>query len=334
MTLQVHAIPAVSVGLGDIGWDDDTYLLRYGRPVRASELDASLERVGMLNPPLLIRGKTGAAIVCGFARLEAWRRLGRKSVQARVVAAGAASEEELLVAAIDDNEVAGGRRLNVIEQAMALEKLADWVGPERTIQAYLPRLGHKPSRATFEKLLGYRSLPKGVQVALADGRLGEGMLPTLRLLEPAEQELLLACMGTLRMSAGTRRNFAREAAEICRRDRVSLTDLLAEADFDPAVAPLPGETPHVRAALLAWMRKRRYPILHQIESDYAAAHVELELCDALTLRHPKDFEGDEFHLEARLRNVEDLRKVVGLLADRLEKRRALFGKMFETRWRE
>ena len=334
MTLQVHAIPAVSVGLDAIDWDDGAYLLRYGRPTGAPELDASLERVGMLNPPLLIRGKTGAVIVYGFARLEAWRRLGRKSVQARVVSEGAASDEDLLSAAIDDNEATGGRRLNVIEQAMALEKLADWAGPDKTIQAYLPRLGHKPSRAVFEKILGYRALPQGLQVALADGRLGEGMAPTQRLLEPDDQELLLICMETLRMSAGTRRDFAREAAEICRRDRVSLADLLAEAEFDPAAAPLAGETPHVRAALLAWMHKRRYPILHQIESDYAAAHAELELCDALTLRHPKDFEGDEFHLEGRVKNVEDLRKVVGLLADRLEKRRPLLERIFETRWRE
>ena len=88
-------------------------------PLSEEKLLASIGKVGIIEPVLLLWGQRRLRIVSGFKRLEAARELGLKEVPAVVNETW--SEQEALLRAIHSN---AGRALNTVERANALEKMA------------------------------------------------------------------------------------------------------------------------------------------------------------------------------------------------------------------
>ena len=350
MILRANELQVQEILLDSIDWENDAFALRYAREAPA-DLGASLARVGMLNPPILTEAASSPlplpssssatlsrsasrspfAIVCGFARLHAWRALGENEVAVRIAPAGT-PPQDLFYLSIEDNRQ--GRGFNIIEQAIALEKLASCLSQAQLVAEALPQLGLNPAPAVLERLLGYRALSPGVQRALALGDITESLVPILRSFEWGEQEALLGAMLGLGMSVGACRDCGREALEICKRDHIEMCALLEELGFERERLYEPWELPQVRSRFLDALRARRYPMLSRLNDDYVRTHKALALGDEVRIRPPKDFEGERYALEARLSNAEDLERIAGLLTDRLETRRDLVERLFDVRWEE
>jgi len=85
------------------------------------------------------------------------------------VAPNDAAFEELLALAIEEHRWSA-RGLNVMEQALALEKLAARWPRERVASDGMTMLGLKPSAERAAGLLALRELPAGVQEPSRAGR--------------------------------------------------------------------------------------------------------------------------------------------------------------------
>lgn len=284
----------------------------------------------MLTPPILAATSDDAyVIVCGFARLQVWRELGRESVVARVLPPDS-DPLALLLLAVEENMA--GRGLNVVEQALALEKAGRYLPRDKVIAEALPVLGLKPAAAILDRLLPLRALHPQAQEAIALGHVPDGIAPILAMFEPEDQRTLTACTVALRMSVGACRDLARETLEVCRREGLTAAALLRKVGFDPAAPLEPAAIPPARARVLEAIHKLRFPILSGLQESYAATHKALGFGGDVTLRPPKDFEGDRYVLEAHLRSVEDLERAVKLLQENLQKRRDGLESLFDVRW--
>jgi hypothetical protein len=392
MTIRFDDLPLLRVPLTRIDWNNTACLLRFGREP-SQRLVESLRRTGMRTPPLLAKGKSALFIVCGFERLRIWRELGHEDVAARIAPPEAAAQD-LLSAAIEENQDARG--LNLIEQAIALEKWAalrdevkaghseenglkpalrtrdglkpaprtrdglkpalrtrnglkpalrtrdglkpalrtrDGLKPApRTKDELLSLLGYKPGPAIIERLRAFRKLSTAAQTALAQGTFPEGAAATLREFPAEEQDHLVSIMLALRFTAGMCRDFSREFLETCRREKIAVTALLRELGLDHPLGGTPQEIALLRRSALEALHRRRFPILSRLERDFAAHQAALGLGDEVQLRPPKDFEGDQYHLDIRVSNLAQLDRAVRALAERLDKRRDEIERLFHVTW--
>ena len=352
MNIRFDDLPLLRVPLTRIDWNNAACLLRFGREP-SQRLVESLKRTGMRTPPLLAKGKSGLFIVCGFERLRIWRELGREEVAARIAPPEAAAQD-LLSAAIQENQ--DGRGLNLIERGIALEKWTalhdevkaghceenglkpalrtkDGLKPAlRTQDELLSLLGYKPGPATIERLRAFRQLSTTAQTALALGTLPEGAAATLREFSAKEQDHLVSIMLALRFTAGMCRDFSREFLETCRREKIAVTALLRELGLDRPLDGTAQEIALLRRSALEALHRRRFPILSRIERDFAARQAALGLGDEIQLRPPKDFEGDQYHLDIRVSSPAQLERAVRALAERLDKRRDEIQRLFDLTW--
>ena len=342
MTIRFDDLPLLRVPLTRIDWNNTACLLRFGREP-SQRLVESLRRTGMRTPPLLAKGESALFIVCGFERLRIWRELGHEEVAARI-APPEAPAQDLLSAAIEENQDARG--LNLIEQAIALEKwtaLHDEVKTGhseenglkpalRTKDELLSLLGYKPGPAIIERLRAFRQLSTAAQTALARGTLPEGAAATLREFSAEEQDHLVPIMLALRFTAGMCRDFSREFLETCRREKIAVAALLRELGLDRTRNDTPQQIALLRRSALEALHRRRFPILSRLERDFATRQAALGLGDEIQLRPPKDFEGDQYHLDVRVSNFAQLDRAVRALAERLDKRRDEIERLFDVTW--
>ena len=318
MTFSLHTLSLESIPMDRIRWDDPTFSLRVERPDTPADLRASLERVGMLHPPLVRATGTGEfQIVCGFARLHLWRAMGQSNVRV-AIAPESVSPTDLLRIAIEENRTSRG--LNPAEEALALEKLAGHLPRATLVSEILPQLGRKPAEVILDRLLGWRRLPEAVWQALARGEIAESALDHLKPFAPDDQVTAIRCGAALRLSSGATRDFCRQAFDVTQRDRVTLDHLTRELGWDPAVEPDPAELPALRTRFLDALRRRRWPVLTRLEATYAERYRALQLPGTIRLRPPKDFEGSDWRLEAAFTDPADLRQAVELLCNRLDTR--------------
>jgi len=342
MTIRFDDLPPLRVPLIRIDWNNTACLLRFGREP-SQRLVESLRRTGMRTPPLLAKGESGLSIVCGFERLRIWRELGHEDVAARIAPPEAAAQD-LLSAAIEENQDARG--LNLIERGIALEKwtaLHDEVKAghseenglkpaPRTRDELLSLLGYKPGPAIIERLSAFRQLSTAAQTALAQGTLPEGAAATLGKFPAEEQDHLVSVMLALRFTVGMCRDFSREFLEICRREKIAAPALLRELGLDHPLDGTPQEIALLRGSALEALHRRRFPILSRLERDFATHQAALGLGDEIQLRPPKDFEGDQYHLDVRVSSLAQLDRAVRALAERLDKRRDEIERLFHVTW--
>ncbi len=318
MTFFPHACPTESIAMDRIRLDDATFALRVERPDEAADLRASLERVGLLHPPLVRATSQGDfQIVCGFARLRVWRAMGQPNVLVRI-APETASPADLLRVSIEENRASRG--LNPAEEALALDKLSVHLPRKVLVTEVLPQLGRKPAEVILDRLLGWRRLPDAVWRALALGEIAESALDHLKPFSPDDQVMAIRCVAALRLSSGATRDFCRQAFDVTQRDGVTLDQLTRELGLNLEVEPELSDLPTLRTRFLDALRRRRWPVLTRLEATYAEQHRALQLPGTIRLRPPKDFEGSDWRLEATLTSPTDLRQAIELLLNRLDTR--------------
>lgn len=330
MSFNIQSLQIATIPLSRIDWESTTFSLRCEREKDAVLRD-SIGRSGIHNPPLLRSVSEQLEIVYGFGRLRVQRENGIDEVLVRI-APEDTQVSELLLAAIEDN-LCGGRALNCIEKAMAIEKLGAFMDDAALIRDVLPLLGYGPSPKMLIRLRSFRQLPTSAQSAMARGDLAEGLAEHFEPFSDEECEQAVACILRLRLSQGAARDMLRQAYETCRRDDIGLLALFRSLAFDPATEIDPKALPQYRAEFMDALLHRRSPILTGLEDDYAEKRMALRLPDTIRLHPPKNFEGNLYRLEARITSIKDLETVAKTLADRLREQRDLLDAMLNVRIR-
>jgi hypothetical protein len=347
--------------------EDINYCLRCGREKVPRSLSASLDRVGILHPLIvqLVKKRHGKKpgeyiLICGFARLEWARRSGVHELPVRV--APTERPDVLLRLAVEDN--LQGRGLNIIEQATAIGKMQalkkgiEKIKPlmkqmgirfqdetvegenEENVWGLLDRFGYKASPGVIERLASFLDLPPEVKNALVNGIISEGLVPFLSAFSDDEQVKLVKVIGDLKLSVGASRDLAREALEVCRRDNLGMAELLHGVGYVGMAADehnseqMGNEVAVLRDRVLSGVHHRRFPILTELYGRYQEAHRKMGLPKGFAIRAPKDFEGDRYVIEGRVRSAEELEKALESILAGMREKRGAFDEAFDVRFEE
>lgn len=299
-----------SVCLSQIDVTDQTF--RITTTIDAADLVSSIQRIGLLQPPLIVPKGQTYIVVCGFRRIAACRSLSITSMPARIDDHHRPGLRHAQMAIADN---ACQRPLNVVEQSRALALIRRFTNDSTDWPAIAASVGLPSSRAAMDRLLPIAHMPESLQMAIVEGRIALPVATSINSLHPDDAKVMGDVLRSLNTGLNNQRELLELIVELAIIEGTSVSRVLAGQDIAPILAeddsPLPQRVQRLRQAL----KKKRYPELSKAEDAFHRAVKALKVDSAIGLQPPRFFEGKTFRLTL---SVNSRRQLKSLLPD-LEK---------------
>jgi ParB family transcriptional regulator, chromosome partitioning protein len=181
---------------GEVDGGDLTFVVSYGFDL--ARLQASLEALGLISPPLLRLRQDGRyQIVCGYQRFLAVTQLGWPELPALLVPAETPAVWCLQASL---HETVSGRGFNPMEAALMIERLLRYFAEDTVRRRYLPLLGLPPSLPHLRKVQSLLQLEAPWQELAAHNRLSTEAAAVLSQWTEPERGALLPWFHSLQFS--------------------------------------------------------------------------------------------------------------------------------------
>ena len=289
MQFEIKEIPVDTIDSGD----QTCRISSLADPAWIKALSDSIERIGMVQAPIVIKKDAHHRIISGFRRIAACLCLGHRRILCRLLApkTSVRNQAELAIA-----ENAWQRPLNLMEKARAvalLEKIE--LSPDRLTKLAEP-LGLVENPKMIDKLSCLTRLPMLIQQAVESESLGLAMALALGKLDPGDARQILDLFQTFRFGLNRQRELLELIREIAKRESVSISRILASDDVVDILNRTDQDRPARGGALRRYLKQRRYPTLTRVETAFNRLEKELELGPRVRLTPPPYFEGATFQL--------------------------------------
>jgi ParB-like chromosome segregation protein Spo0J len=304
---QIAQDRPVLVGLDEIDERPGPYCMSFAFDL--NKLRASIEKAGLLNPPLLVRKRAGGMeTIAGYRRILALKSLHREEAPCRVL-------EEFQLAPLDGilmnlHDNLATRPFNDVEKGMILKRLAPHVSRDELLKGYMPLLNLPSRDATLDLFLGLEDLPPITRTAVAEGRLSLQTVMFLLDRDSVAQSLLAQWILDLRLNANQQRKFIEYTEDISTREGKDIPELLEEGPL----ADIPGDeksnTPQKAKGVIDFLRERRFPVLTRSEKTFRKNVARLRLPDGVKIQHPPFFEGPHYSLEIAFKDGKALKEKI------------------------
>ncbi|MDZ7642592.1 MAG: ParB/RepB/Spo0J family partition protein [Desulfurivibrio sp.] len=279
------------------------------------ELAASLRRVGLLQPPLVLAaGQNNWPVVAGHSRLQlAALVLGLKELPALVLPAACTPRQALAVAL---EALLARRHPTPMETAIFCHKMLSHEDATAIATAYLPRLGYAPTSSMVHRLAQLAAIETPLAAAIQQGRLQEKVAWELLELPQADRLALFELIDTLRLSVGNQKKLVNSCRELAGREQVTVRRLLEAAEIQTILGHPKMNPPQQSAALLEYLTARRFPRLTAAQKEFAEFRQGLKLPAHCQLEPTPSFEDERLHLTITLPNRQILQeRLPALLAN-------------------
>ncbi len=286
-------------------------------PVQASLMDA-LREVGMLSFPWLRLNEDGRLqVVTGLKRLRAAAQLGWETVTVRTLPPET-SESQCLLIHIYDN--AGARGFNLAEQAFLASRVLAFWDRQTVVKKFLPYLGQAPSVALLERLLSLAGLEEPFQELAARGRLALTAAAFLAQWTPEDRVAAWPFLGQFHWSQSKQEELLEGIDLLARREGVTPGDILLRQELQQCLdesAGLPGERAE---ALRRRLQRRLSPRFSAAREAFQTAlgRLGLKHHPRLSLKPPPAFEGPDFSLQIKFRDVPELQELLDELGRKVK----------------
>ena len=294
-TVRYHAISMDDIDAGDL-----TYRITTRSDVE--DLLGSIQKIGLIQPPVLAGG-SGHAIVCGFRRIAACRKLGWTRITARVLEK---TTDRFKIAQLSIADNALQRSLNLVETSRALKLLDDFGSDnqQRTEAARALGLPISPSIAPAVKKICLLPLP--IQKSVLNDSINLSMALELGALEPLAAEGLVRLFEQLKVGLNKQRELLLLLKEIAEREEATIPHLIAEKSLQKILKSVEIDRAVKRQKVRSYLRQRRFPAITKAETEYRKWVKQLKLGSHINLTPPKDFEGNTFSMNLRFNNRREL----------------------------
>jgi ParB family chromosome partitioning protein len=267
------------------------------------DLVGSIDKLGLLHPPVLIGNCSGYRIVCGFRRIAAFRNLGRSRITAGISNKNT-DRCHMAQLAIADNALQ--RSLNPVETSRALNLLADVCADQSRFREAASTLGLPVNPAAVAKIKKICRLHPGIQEGIVAETIGLSMALELGELDPTAGEALLGLFGQLKAGLNRQRELLLLVKEIARREDRSVCELIAEKPLQEILINAQLDRAVKRQKIRFYLQQRRYPSISKAAAHYQKRVKQLKLGNNIHLIPPKNFEDTAFTITLRFHNREDL----------------------------
>lgn len=295
------AVALQKVRLSEVDLADNTF--RITTRTDLDKLVLSIQKLGLLHPPVLKYNPTGYTIICGFRRIAACLSLGWDKVWARILKKSF-NHFELAQLTITDN--ASQRSLNLLETSRAAKLLTDACTDQKQLKKALQDLGLAFIPTAVTKVIKLCQLPSKIQEGILADTLNMSMALELGKLDPEAGETLVDLFGLLKVGLNKQRELLLLLKEIAKREDISIPQLIAEKAFQKILRNDELDRAVKRQKIRFYLRRRRFPSISRAEEKYEKLVKQLKLGSNISLIPPKDFEGMTYMMTLRFDSHQEL----------------------------
>ena len=294
------------IELNSIDTEFTPFSFSYGFNI--SELVDSIQKVGLINPPILKKVKDGFVLVAGYKRILAVKELGWKKVWGLILSEDMPSFNCLLINFYDNIST---RKLNEVEKAILISKLSNYIKPEQIIKDYFSLLDLPQHMPTYRFYIWIaKSLSNKVKDKLANGEIS---LKAIRIMYeneiPQEDiEIYADFMSKLKFNFNKQLQLIEYTQDICRKEKITLKQLFGEKEIVNIIESKTLTNPDKVKKILDIFRKRNFPELSRAEDIFKKRVQRLNLPAGVELKAPPYFESPYYRLEISFRNGNELKK--------------------------
>ena len=296
-----HPVRYQAVSQVDIDTEDLTFRITTRSGIE--DLLGSIQKTGLIQPPVLIENPAGYTIVCGFRRIAACRKLDWTRITARILEK---SVDRFKTAQVSIADNALQRSLNLVETSRALKLLDDFGPDNQQRREAAEALGLPISESLSFALKEICRLPLPVQEGILTDTINLSMALELGGLEPLTAEGLVRLFNQLKVGLNKQRELLLLLKEIAAREQITIPQLIAEKPLQEVLKTVEMDRAVKRQKVRSYLRQRRFPAITKAETEYRKWVKQLKLGNNINLIPPKDFEGNTFSMTLRFNNRHDL----------------------------
>lgn len=290
-----------NVKLRQIESADETYRITTNENI--DDLVESIEHIGIVNPPLLIKNNFGYTIVCGFRRISACRRLNLDNVDARVLHEKTKKLECATYAIVDNTSQ---RSLNLIELSRSINMLGGLMNETNHLDIELKSMGLPESRPLIKKIKKICQLPTTLQNGILSSTLSLSMALELGRLDRETGIGFAQLFGSLQLSLSKQREIFTLAKEIAHRDDTSMLEVLKDHTMQGILDNNHFDRNQKARKIRRYLKQRRFPIITRAEEAFEAHLKTLNLKAGSQLIPPENFEGTVYTLTFTFSSFKEL----------------------------
>ncbi|MBI1870681.1 MAG: hypothetical protein HYS07_05750 [Chlamydiae bacterium] len=277
-------------------------------------LEDSIQKIGVIHPPLLLTEKTGQPIlISGKRRIE----IAKKINPHQTLWVKSYTREELTnLQAFHLNlyENLSIRKFNAIEKSNVLALLTNLgISQESLQKEYLSLLELPLKEETPQQYFYLQKLDEETKQLVSLGILQVDSALILLKLDFKDRSCLTSLIQNLRLGVNPQKILIRLAWDIFKKGNIPPHELFESQTMKNILEEESWSTGQKWASIEYELRKLRYPRLSQMEEEFKNIKKEMKLPPTITLQSPPYFESPDYALQLRFRNLEDYQEKLAIL---------------------
>jgi ParB family chromosome partitioning protein len=290
-----------NVKLDQIESEDETY--RITTNDNTDDLVASIQRIGIINPPLLVQNISNYKIVCGFRRISASRRLGWNNMDVRILDANTKKLECVKYAIVDN---AFQRSLNLIEISRSVNMLYGFLDERNHLGMEMAAMGLPENRSLIKKIKKICHLPMTLQNGILSNTLSLSMALELGSLEKETGKGFSKLFANLKLSLSKQREMLTLVKEIAHRDDAFMLEVLNDNAIQNILNNNHFDRNQKVSKIRRYLKQRRFPIITKAEQTFETHVKRLNLKAGVQLIPPENFESTKYTLRFTFSSYDEL----------------------------
>ena len=308
--MEIARSPLINLDLKTINDDPGPFCMSYGFTL--DSLILSIREIGLINPPIVVRGGEGRIdVVSGYRRILALKNIKIGEISCRDISDLGLSPLQLLLLNLHENCVT--REFNEVEKAMILARLIQHIPREEVIHSYMPLLSLPSRESTLDLFLNMEGQSHIFKMALAKGEVSVKAFEALQEVKSGFRSDLIESILNLRLTFSQQLKFIELTVDICTRDGIDIHQLFNQTPFVEIMENEKLNLPQKTKAIFGLLKSVRFPLLTRSEESFRRAVSELKLPDKTRISHSPFFEGSNYRLEVPFKNGRQLKDRINIL---------------------
>jgi ParB family chromosome partitioning protein len=289
-----------NLSLKEISLEDERFRISYYFSLE--KLILSIQKVGLLSPPLVALRDKHFVLVSGWQRILACIKLGLSSIPVFVIE----EEDELKIFLAAFYENFAAREFSLLEKAEILFRLKRFGEDEKSIvKHYLPLLDIPSTLSNLESFLAFSRFEPEVKRLIHKKNMPFSSVKLLVGFTLQERKLLLPLL--LPAGQNKLKGILEDLKEISRRNDIPPKKILSSKDIldimgSKKLSPLQ-KTDKVRLILM----KKRYPALSSREESFDSLLKRLQVPKTIEVKPSPFFEEENFTVNFSFGDREELK---------------------------
>ncbi|MFQ5963424.1 MAG: ParB/RepB/Spo0J family partition protein [Candidatus Scalinduaceae bacterium] len=284
--------------LGDIDVSSerhDKFLFNYGRDL--NEIVDSISKVGLINPVILTKYRGSDEkfnIVCGYQRVMAFQKLGKKVIEAKVLEGP--TDEGLFLLSLNDNLFS--RVFNEIEKAIVAKKFLDiGYSYERLMSEIAPLLGMPPNKKIVDKYLSLLNLDKEIKDSVARNQLElENAFLLISLGNEERKSVYVILFKESSTNVNEARDTIRNLLDLKRLEQKGIKELLSSKEITNILSDKKFNKRQKGEKIYKLIKSMRYPAISKKEEEFSESCKKLGIDNNVRITHSRFFEGNDIQI--------------------------------------